>query len=228
MKKLILKSVVSALVFCMTVTSFAFAASNITKNIRVNYAGIKLNVNGAEVTPKDANGATVEPFIYNGTPYLPVRAVGTALGQQVSWDGNSKTVFIGSNLGQSTFLMDVCPPYEARAVRNKNGSFTMAGKTYGHGFDMYRSTDAYAYFNLNGNYRTMEFDFGACDGDNEREMNYEIYLDGQLVKTITHEPGEMVKHYTVSLNNALQMKIVGAGGEGYSDDCCGFANITVK
>ena len=68
MKKLIVKSIVSALVFCLTVTTFAFAASNITKNIRVNYAGIKLNVNGTEVIPKDANGATVEPFIYNVIP----------------------------------------------------------------------------------------------------------------------------------------------------------------
>lgn len=227
MKKLIVKSIVSALVFCLTVTTFAFAASNITKNIRVNYAGIKLNVNGTEVTPKDANGATVEPFIYNGTTYLPVRAVGTALGQQVSWDGNSKTVYIGSNLGQSTFLMDVCPPYEKSGVSYVNGTFNMSGKSYGHGFSIKTDTGYYAYINLDGRYKTMEFDFGALDSYNEREMNYEIYLDGQLVKTVTHEPGEMVKHYTVSLNNALQMKIVGAGGEAnwYS---CGFANITVK
>ena len=73
----------------------------------------------------------------------------------------------------------------------------------------------------------MEFDFGALDSYNEDSMSYEIYLDGQLVKTITHEPGDMVEHYSVSLNNALQMKIVGAGGS-YIAAPSGFANITLQ
>lgn len=105
----------------------------------------------------------------------------------------------------------------------------MAGKSYGHGFSMSCGTSSYAYMNLDGNYKTMEFDFGALNNYNESEMSYEIYLDGQLAKTVTHEPGEMVKHYTVSLNNALQMKIVGAGGEDTASwYSCGFANIIVK
>lgn len=92
---------------------------------------------------------------------------------------------------------------------------------------MENTTRAYAYINLDGNYSTMEFDFGACDGDTEYTMSYEIYLDGQLIKTITHEPGEMVEHVSIPLNNALQLKIVGAGGA-YYGDYCGFANITVQ
>lgn len=30
---------------------------------------------GVKIEPKDATGETVEPFIYNGTTYLPVRAI---------------------------------------------------------------------------------------------------------------------------------------------------------
>lgn len=204
------------------VTATAFAASG-TKNIAVTYKNIKLNIDGVEVTPKDANGATVEPFVYNGTTYLPVRAVGSALGKQVSWDGNTNTVYIGTNLGQNVFLMDVCPPYETHYATI--GSVTMSGQSYSHGFKIDESESAYAYFNLNGNYSAMEFDFGAKDGYNEYEMVYEIYLDGQLVKTITHEAGDMVEHYTIPLNQALQMKIVGTTN---SSGACGFANITVQ
>ena len=61
----------------------------------MQYDNIKLVIDGATITPKDANGSTVEPFIYNGTTYLPVRAVGNALGKQVSWDGKTKTVYLG-------------------------------------------------------------------------------------------------------------------------------------
>ena len=229
MKKMLRFRKPFAVVLCLVLlTATAYAAGYTTKTITVTYKDIKLNIEGTQVTPKDANGAVVEPFIYNGTTYLPVRAVGQALGKQVSWDGNTNTVYIGTNLGQKTFLMDVCPPYESRSVDNKNKSMTMSGKSYGHGFSMTSDTDCYAYINLNGNYRTMEFDFGAIDGSTEDTMSYEIYLDGQLVKTITHEPGEMVQHYSVPLNNALQMRIVGAGNHYYWSPRCGFANITVQ
>ena len=225
MKKIVnLKTLLIAFLCVMLVTATAYAASYTTKNIAATYKNIKLIVDGTQVTPRDANGAVVEPFVYNGTTYLPVRAVSTALGKQVRWDGNTNTVYIGDNLGQSSFLMDVCPPYEKDYARI--GNMKMSGKEYGHGFyvnDFYR---AYVYIGLNENYSTMKFDFGAIDGDNEEEMKYEIYLDGQLVKTITHEQGEMVKHYTIPLNGALQMKIVGTNDNNYGS--CGFANITVQ
>ena len=45
--------------------------------------------------PKDANGNTVEPFIIDGTTYLPVRAVSNALGLNVGWDDATSTVSLG-------------------------------------------------------------------------------------------------------------------------------------
>ena len=77
------------------------------QTIDVDYLDIKLVVNGKEVTPKDVNGNVVEPFAYQGTTYLPVRAVGEALGKTVRWDGETKTVHLGE-LPQGTYLVDVC------------------------------------------------------------------------------------------------------------------------
>ena len=65
-----------------------------SRNVTVSYNNIKINIDGKEIAPKDANGNTVEPFNYNGTVYLPVRAIGEALGKDVSWDSNSQTVFL--------------------------------------------------------------------------------------------------------------------------------------
>ena len=39
----------------------------------------------------------MEPFIYEGTTYLPVRAVSEALGKNVSWDSETKTVMVTDN-----------------------------------------------------------------------------------------------------------------------------------
>ena len=88
-----------AAVAAMLVTTAA-ASSSSKKMIEANYMGIKLVVDGVEVTPKDPDGNAVDPFISDGTTYLPVRAVGEALGKEVTWDGDTKTVYIGKVPGE--------------------------------------------------------------------------------------------------------------------------------
>ena len=63
----------------------------------VMVGGITIEVDGEVIEPKDANGNTVEPAIYEGTTYLPVRAIATTLGMEVAWDGSTKTVILKSN-----------------------------------------------------------------------------------------------------------------------------------
>ncbi len=92
-KGFIIGVVVMTLVFSTAATGFAATGS---KAITAAYNNIKIYVNQKLVTPKDASGNSVEPFIYNGTTYLPVRAVADALGQDVSWDGATKSIYIGS------------------------------------------------------------------------------------------------------------------------------------
>ena len=79
----------------MTFLSGATLWASTTRDITVTFAGIRLVVNGNLVTPRDAQGNVVEPFIWNGTTYLPVRALADALGQEVHWDGATQTVYIG-------------------------------------------------------------------------------------------------------------------------------------
>jgi hypothetical protein len=71
------------------------AAATITETIDVMYRNIKLIIDGRELIPEDVNGNTVEPFIYNGSTYLPIRAVGQALDKRITWDGDTSTVYIG-------------------------------------------------------------------------------------------------------------------------------------
>ena len=44
------------------------------------------------IEPKDVNGNVVEPFIIDGTTYLPVRAICNALGLKVNWNSETNTV----------------------------------------------------------------------------------------------------------------------------------------
>jgi hypothetical protein len=77
----------------LLIIGFAFPAyAAYQKQATLNYNNIKLMVNGAEYLPQDAAGNKVEPFIIDGTTYLPVRAVADAIGYEVNWNQNSKTV----------------------------------------------------------------------------------------------------------------------------------------
>ena len=69
-------------------------AEPITSNIAALYDNIKIQINGVIITPRDAQGNIVEPFIIDGTTYLPVRAVGEALGMNVNWNDSTKTVIM--------------------------------------------------------------------------------------------------------------------------------------
>lgn len=214
------RRVLAAVLCCALALVTVAYATNATKTIQAAYMNIKLVVDGVPITPKDSNGSTVEPFIYNGTTYLPVRAIGEALDKQVTWDGKTKTVYIGEGPRQVMYLLDVCPPYEKSCFYTPT-TVEMTGKTYRHAFAL----GGWALFNLDGKYSTLEFDFGHTDGSSMRDgIDYHFYLDGKLVKTITGDSESLVKHYTIDLNNALQMKIVSDTG---SSDY-GFANVTIR
>ena len=71
-------------------------ASNMDKQATLNYRDIKITLDGTALVPKDASGNVVEPFVIDGTTYLPIRAVAGALGLGVDWDGTTSTVKLAS------------------------------------------------------------------------------------------------------------------------------------
>lgn len=111
MKKLSnVKWLALGVVLCLVVTAFVMPAmaANLTKTAELVYKDIKITLNGGEITPKDANGNVAEPFIIDGTTYLPVRAIGTALGLGVEWDSAKNTVKLSNGLTSpsGTVLLD--------------------------------------------------------------------------------------------------------------------------
>lgn len=100
MKKLSnLKWFTLGIAVCLLATTLMIPAlaSTLTKTASLVYNDIKITLNGSSITPKDANGNTVEPFMIDGTTYLPVRAVANALGLSVEWDEAAKTVKLSNS-----------------------------------------------------------------------------------------------------------------------------------
>ncbi len=59
---------------------------------------ISVEVNGVRQIFKNVDGQYVYPIIYNGTVYLPIRAVSAVMKEPIEWDSGSKTVYIGKTL----------------------------------------------------------------------------------------------------------------------------------
>ncbi|MBE7036600.1 MAG: copper amine oxidase N-terminal domain-containing protein [Ruminococcaceae bacterium] len=91
-----LQGFVAGFLFLALLTSVGTFAKQITERAELFYDNIKIYIDGNEIVPKDATGNIVEPFIMNGTTYLPVRAVGTAFGKNVQWDAATKSAYIGN------------------------------------------------------------------------------------------------------------------------------------
>lgn len=93
MKDVCLGATVAALVMGAAPAAYAKVAN---MDIPVMFSNIKIVVDGKELKTDK------EPFIYEGTTYLPVRAVGEAVGKNVTWDAASKTVILGETEQKET------------------------------------------------------------------------------------------------------------------------------
>ena len=115
MKKNVLSLALALALSLGMFTMGALAASG-TRTLEVTYKDIKLVIDGQEIVPKDAAGNVGEPFQANGTTYLPVRAIGEALGRQygVKWlpsdfkkrEGYKQSIALSQELG--LYRQDYC------------------------------------------------------------------------------------------------------------------------
>lgn len=176
-------------------------AAMTSKTIQV-LTGAEIYVDGVELNPTDANGKPVETFIYNGTTYVPLRAVSQSLGKAVNWDGENQRVYIGEAPGMKQYLLNVCPPYETDNWYSTPAIITMAGQKYANGCRL-----GMALFNLNGKYDTLSFDVGHVDNTRMNNSTLYIYLDGELAFSLDLASEMMPQHYEVKLHGALQMKM---------------------
>ena len=79
--------ILTVLVVVLGVTATATAK----RSIQVE-DGIGITINGATFIPRDASGKQVSVFLYNGTTYVPVRAISEEMGLDVSFNSATRTV----------------------------------------------------------------------------------------------------------------------------------------
>ena len=210
--------ITGVVVTTMVLGTFGVFAETISKTLDVIYQNIKIVIDGTEIEPTDANGDPVEPFIYNGTTYLPVRAVGEAFAKKVRWDGETNTVYMEQQ-GTVTYLDTLAPQsFEPQG----RGDYSSVGNNskYGGGVDYQRGVvietnkAATLTYSLDGNYSSFISDIYFTIGWGMGPTIVKIYGDDKLMY---ESPGMTNDTLTQSINldvsGVAQLKIeVGDSG----------------
>jgi hypothetical protein len=98
MKKTGKKSLVallSALLAVSVMLNVASAASLVEITAYLNNE-IKIMLNGKLFEPNLADGTKIVPITYQGTTYLPLRAISEAVGLETTWDGARRRCIWGA------------------------------------------------------------------------------------------------------------------------------------
>ncbi len=206
-----LQGALAGVLIGVLLTGGASYAKTAIEDIRVNYNNIKVYVDNERQTLKDANGTTIEPFIYNGTTYLPVRAVAELAGMTVSWDDSTKSVYLQKTAPQAD-LIAAYSPYDSKncSLYDVDEYFKMDGSNYANGMRLWTSS-GYAKFNLGGKYKYLDVTIGHS-GDEDREKTVTFVVDGKSAGYVTLTPGVKATRYTVELNYCKDLKISASGG----------------
>lgn len=89
--------------FESTTESSIITVQNELKPVELNVSkGVNIYFNGVSCKVTDALGNDVYPFIYNGTTYLPIRAISEMFGFNVRWDGYNNRAYLETNNSEIT------------------------------------------------------------------------------------------------------------------------------
>lgn len=87
-----LAGLLTAFLLCGLIGTASASVGKVTQELE--YRNIRVSLDGEVLDLRNAVGDPVEPFMFGGTNYLPVRALAEALGLNVEWDGSTSTVVL--------------------------------------------------------------------------------------------------------------------------------------
>lgn len=217
----------SFLVSMMVVPGFA---AGIRKTITAYVGDIDIYVDNVLKIPTDANGNRVEPMIYDGTTYLPVRAISNMLGEEVTWDGDTRSIYIGEKPSKGTVGVagkDIPTHGWCSSKIVAKHSFTVLGDEFTH-TNVLADDPGYALtWKLDSNYTSIDGKFimaydslGARYSGALEFYNVDQYGTKTLIKRVTNACGDgaVNVHVDVTGCNFVELQVEGVDWDYVSYD----------
>ncbi|MHA6481760.1 hypothetical protein ACX1C1_07630 [Paenibacillus sp. strain BS8-2] len=182
--------------------SGAFAATNLTSIKALLNGELKLVKDGVVWKPTDANGQTVLPISYNGTTYLPVRAISNAFNIPILYDDKTKTIRLGEGENVNFYSTAVKPERSTWTFLDivDQKQLVFGGKTYKGAFAMDASdTERYELrINFDRKYAKLHLMVAG-----EENLKFKVYNDqGQLLSQELTAPDGTVATYEIDLQGS--------------------------
>lgn len=186
------KRLLSIILMLVLIPTIALAGTA-SEEIKVQKNVSTITVNGEKIT--------ADNFIYNGTTYVPLRAVSENMGSEVSWDNNTKTAAINTKADdvylyfnlykRSTATKDMANAIAIHFLTSTNDLTTLKNvQTYAreltdmlnkseivyknHGGDMYK---AYQLIKINATHLNAVIDASIQYGVTSTSANADTALD---------------------------------------------------
>ena len=97
------KRTITVLTVAGLLTAGAAAASAVRQTITAQLrSDITVELNGSKQALQDSQGNPIYPISYNGSTYLPIRAIGETMGLTVDWDSATQTVDLVGEVASSS------------------------------------------------------------------------------------------------------------------------------
>lgn len=193
------------LMVSLVVPGFAVYSKNVTV-----FPGVSIFVNDQKINPTDAKGNPVEAFIYEGTTYLPVRAVSEALDLPIQWEGTSKSVYIGSHTSDKPAAWVADMDYFDRSGPWVTGSPLKDNLGNEHQHWLYCKSNGVKYitYKLNAQYsRLTGVYFQLYSNRSGDDTKLTIYADNEKVWEGEMGRGIDPRNISVDVTGALELKI---------------------
>lgn len=224
-----IKGFFTGLLTAALIMGLALPAMAAIQEIRVSVGGIDIYVDGQLKIPVNAQGTRVEPILYDGTTYLPVRAISNMLGKEVTWDGETSSIYIGKvpSKGSVGVPAEKLEKFSGSdSVRTGDSAkYTILGDEYVP-FNALKDYDSnnLITWKLNSDYASIDGKFVMRYSSLGADREYKIafysvnqYGDETLIKSFTNKCGDGVVdfHVNVTACDFVRIKsseVRGSGG----------------
>ena len=179
------------------------------------FTGIRIYIDDVELHPTDVTGNPVDVFIYNGTTYLPVRAVSEALGKPVQWDGKTQSVYIGKHSSDTPAAYLSQMDYFTKSGSWKFDELTTDNLGNKHTHSIYNtnasSGDYKVLYKINGHYSRLTAwyyqEYSVRDMDQNRTSTLIISGDGKELWQGTVAAGIEPRYIDIDITGVLELTI---------------------
>ncbi|MCL2014779.1 MAG: copper amine oxidase N-terminal domain-containing protein, partial [Defluviitaleaceae bacterium] len=162
---------------------------------------VRTTLFGQEFVTRNAQGTVIEPFIHNGTAFIPVDTILQALGENAQWNAATNTLNFGEAAGQvagqaatggRVYLEnDIQAVQSSHTGHNReilrhppSPTFAMQGTPYSTGLSVTLSTNQTARitYNIAGrNFTRFSGIFGGIDWRDGTVISLTVLADGRTI-----------------------------------------------